>query len=383
MNCPICSAEISGQPELCPQCGFNLRLGPPAELEPKSQTESPSPEPELMPEPADAAEPVPVIAEPRPPAGSGVAVTRCERCGETRVDAIFRCGDRASSQCPYVEEQRPRRLPARGLIFISAAAAVGLGVLGLAVTKSILAALLAAAVALIIGGYLVYSVRIEQLVHRSTAAQLGRISLWGREFQRHFTTAPEPVKLDLPPVSSLRYPPSIAFLGTRDAVGVVRAALIGLIAGGRIQPLQYRVYRLGSDGISRSWQDFCRLDRDGPEGEASARSWLEGALLRASTERPTLDRVVHDIFDKDKSSPESWLLSQIQKSAASRGWGELTGGLLRRQFQPAPEHVESMAQDREVIERLSRELEAANPSFSRALDDGIRRGIGSRREKGC
>ncbi len=383
MNCPICSAEVDGRVEHCPRCGFNLRLGPRAETEPVSKEQARPPEPSPASERADAAEPVPVTGEPLPPADSGTPVTRCERCGESRVDSIFRCGDRASSQCPYVEEQRPKRLPSVASILVCAVAAMGLGALTLPLTGSPLAALSAAGVALIIGGYLVSSIRLEQLIYRSTRAQLERVTLWGHELRRHFVTPPELVKLDLSPVSSLRYPPSVAVLTTHDAAAVVRAALIGLMMDEQIHPLQYRFHRLGPDGASTSSQDYCLLSRGGPEGEARAKGWLEGALFRASAGRPTVDKVVHDIYDKDKSDPGSWLLKQVQESAASRGWGQIRGGLFLKQFEPGPEHIESLAQDRTIMERLSRALAAAHPSFSRALDAGIRRGIDSRRERGC
>ena len=125
-NCPICSTTVHDQVELCPQCGFNLRLGPPAEQEPRPRKEARPPEPDPTPEEVETAEPVQPIGEPSPPVEERTILTRCEQCGESRVDAIFRCQQRPLGNCPYGEKPISNWDPKVGRVVIIVAVVLGL-----------------------------------------------------------------------------------------------------------------------------------------------------------------------------------------------------------------------------------------------------------------
>lgn len=355
MHCPICSAVVNDQVEHCPQCGFNLRLGPPAGQEPRPKKRVRLPEPDPAPERAKVAEPMQSTGEPSSPAEKGTILTRCERCSETGVDAIFRCRERALGGCPWQEERHSNRVRNTQ---------EPLGKVG---------------AALIIGGGRLLGVRWEQLLHSASGSRLQRTTLWGRELQRQFTTAPELVQIDLSLDKPLQYPPSVAALATRKAVSVVRAAVIGLLTDRKVDPLVYHTYRLGPDGASKRSHSTYLFKRFHPPGEDRiARSWLETQFLGWSAEGRPIEKIVHRILVKDRSDPGRWLLKRVQDYAVRRGWGRWKFPAFLKRFETDPEHYESLALERKVLEQLSRALAEAQPALSRALDEGIRKGIASR-----
>ncbi len=383
MNCPICSAVVDDQKEHCPQCGFNLQLGPRAEPEPVSGKEAPPPEPPPAAERAEAAKPVLAAGEPPTPADKGALVTPCERCGESRVDAIFRCGRRASGDCPYQEHRRSWGDRQVGCRIIGAAIALGAALfiyLG-GVVMDGQAAVRAVGIVMVAGGILVLSARQESLIHSVSKAQLKRVTLWGRELRRELITALERIPLHLPLDKPLHYPPSVAALATQDGKSVVRAAVIGLLADGKIGALVYHTHRLRPDGAAvRSHRAFVFKQGSVSDRTWITRYWLEEALLREFVEGKTVEKAVYAIL-KSSSDPGSWLVKQVQQVAVRRGWGRWESRMgipFVKRYEPNPEHTDSMARERAIMGQLAQALDAQHPALSTVLDQEIRRAFDSR-----
>jgi len=134
-----------------------------------------------------------------------------------RGEAIFTCPERSSDRCPFVEQWREKKLNL-----------------------------------------------VEQvlLYNSNSGVRLQRTTLWGIELSYKWVTSGKPVPIDLALSQPLAYPPGLTALPTgyyimsmKQAVAILRTALIGLLAKGQIQVHHSQIHEFKTWGVLEPAQD--------------------------------------------------------------------------------------------------------------------------------
>ncbi|MDX1616825.1 MAG: hypothetical protein R3300_21130 [Candidatus Promineifilaceae bacterium] len=333
---------------------------------------------------------------------------RCQACSRRSAGEILRCHRRPADDCPFIERHRedPLALGAallRGgaialLIFVALRLALGLAEASQPVGISIL---LSAAVGMAIV-YFVFLRGTVWLDNPSSHFWLEVTTRLNRVAGYSWTTYLEPIELSIDYASDLTYPPSFLVLldkpveeSTSRAVGVFRAALIGLIASKQCQLFYYQTYQR----LNRRWQglhDNFRLCRQGNPAKRLTRARpLEARIL---TELPgnalnmeasplnyaeqwqeewlseDVSMTVYDLVQatiiQKRTEPDKWLLKLVTRQTLSKHWrapGQSSRyGLL---------YSDQYRQERATFQAFSRKFAEAYPALETTLNEEIRRAI--------
>ena len=184
---------------------------------------------------------------------------QCEECGREGGQAIFTCPERPSGRCLYVEQWRKKRY---NLLSFILGSFLGLLVLVPLLTWGAPAQCILLAAGLILG--VIYLVRPEKvlLYNSNSGVRLQRTTLLGLELSCKWATSGKPVPIDLELPQPLAYPPALTALPTKSlkvsmkqAVAILRTALIGLLAKGQIQVYHSQIYEFKTWGVLKPVQD--------------------------------------------------------------------------------------------------------------------------------
>ncbi|NDJ77485.1 MAG: hypothetical protein GYB65_14630 [Chloroflexi bacterium] len=303
---------------------------------------------------------------------------RCERCGRTGPD-LLDCDQREAGLCPYRREDvgggRIVRLVLALVLLALAAVFVAWGLMG----GGALALLLGGVVGLVglfALGLAVTSRSSPAVFHPDTAA------LWGeaRTIRGPVTVTvlpPLPIDLTLRTRGAFTHPPSLAPLSREapareQAVAVFMAAMVGLLASGRLVPRRARQHMTGaSSGMLEEPVDYVlAVGQDGPvEGVLDARimdavrDWQTHRLDEARTLKMVsmglyvspqhgmaVTEIVGAILGPGKSDPFAWVMNLVRKDAKARG------------LSPA-----DLGADYATLRDLFAQLQAAQPDLARSL----------------
>jgi len=252
-----------------------------------------------------------------------------------------------------------------------------------------------------VGLYMVLHKRI--LVYNpNSKAKWRQETLLGIPLERTLFTDAESVLDDLAFAQPLTLPPSVLALCDTpgqsrvvkmdQAVVIFRAALIGLAAHNAIRVYRYHVYGVRWNGILERKDDTCLLSVNRGQDRSSINGALETKIISELTQRMASEEdlewpdgipvyeLVRSIYQKDVSSPPSWLIELVVRDATRHGWVRSKGiGPLKR-LEPERSCADPFSMEWAAVSALLLRLIKEQPDLSRTLNQQIERAIKSRRK---
>ena len=319
---------------------------------------------------------------------------RCERCG-CEASKIFGCQERSTGLCPFIEQWKRRKnvgLKIGGcLTYILISVLFSSGYRWWAFTPLVLFGLWWA----LTQEVQLYNERTQTRLQRTTFAGIELNYKWtpkGKLLPIYFNrgkTAVYPLSISALPVESTRYEASIEL-----AVAVFRAALIGLLADNYIEVHQFETSIFGR------WRKSPLLVNDyiiigikdiPPPGDIGAlerqiMQTMGGWRIKSGSKDwqnglPIYD-LVHNLYYRDQSDPEGWLIERATDDAEGRGLAQFGKGFHRKEINWDAACIAQLGQEHRATQLLSQQLAEAFPKFSLALNEQISKGIKSRQDSG-
>jgi hypothetical protein len=185
-----------------------------------------------------------------------------------------------------------------------------------------------------------------------------------------------------PDSEKMRYPYSfIALYPTQSADYIFKITLLGLLANGHLEVRRSKTYQSSKGGtfIPLSTGDIytmiVRKGTESPLGELE--HLILGAAKYWSPVGITVYELVRQVYERDRSNPNRWLIALVADNAVERRIGKWKG-LLRQNFQPDPAHEAALIRENQKIDHWLMRLSHRNPEFLQFLERDISRGISSR-----
>jgi hypothetical protein len=328
----------------------------------------------------------------------------CEQCGRPIDQGVLTCPEQASGQCPYVIQSLvsiKERLFGALFTLLSVIIMATWWSKGVRLRGCELYGLLVGIAFIGVGLYMALHKRML-VYNRRSKVKWKQETLLGIPLERTLFADAEPVLEDLAFSQPLTLPPSALALpdtpghtrGVRmeQAVVIFRAALIGLAAHNAIRAHRYHVYAVRRNGNLKRKNDVCLLSVNRGHDRSSINGALETKIIFELTQRmeseedlewpdgiPVYD-LVRSIYQKDVSSPPSWLIELVAKDAATHGWARFRGTGLLRHVEPDPCSADQFSAEWAAVSALLLRLIKEQPDLSRILNHQIERAIKSRRK---
>jgi hypothetical protein len=328
----------------------------------------------------------------------------CERCGRPIDQGVLACPEQASGQCPYVIQSLvpiKERLGGAFFTLVSVIILTMWVIKGLRPRGCELVQLLAGIAFIGVGVYATLRRRI--LVYDPhSKVKWKQETLLGIPLKRTLFADTEPVLDDLAFSQPLTLPPSVLALPDtpehwrrvkmEQAVVIFRAALIGLVAHNAIRARRYHVYTVRWNGTLKRKEDTCLFSANRGQDRSSINGALETKIISELTQRmeseedfewpdgvPVYD-LVRSIYQKDVSSPPSWLIELVTKDAATHRWARFRGIRPLKRLEPDPSCTDQFSAEWAAVSALLLRLIKEQPDLSRILNHQIERAIKSRRK---
>lgn len=321
---------------------------------------------------------------------------RCGQC-ERSVRAIFRCQERQSGHCPFVEKWTGNVFtsPSRWVVVVACVLAIGF-TFGKPMWTgwATLAFLVIMLVMLeIIQETQLYNTQSHVRLQRTTVAGIEWNYRWGWEVG-------SPVRFESTP--PLAYPPSVSSIASLSeiraskvpAVTIFRAALIELLAKQYIEAEFFRSYAVTrtepSPTVVDSYIVLVERHMEGFKnlGELEKRILLAVTNLsvqsvsKDSTEGLRLYDVVRAVYKEDQPNPSVWVTELVASDAVERGLGQVNETWSTMRIVWTPAHLSRLRDEEKIAQSLSEQLYEMHTEFSRALDIQISSAILSRIAEG-
>jgi hypothetical protein len=243
--------------------------------------------------------------------------------------------------------------------------------------------------------------RRVEISHLNTGLKWQQSSLLGYVRKRVLTTNPERLPVDLALSRPLACPPSVTQFpemsavwsrtATKDAIPVIRAALLGLLAQEMIQVYRCQEYvawwRQGFEQ-ARNIHMLAPTEKalvTSVDGALESKmmdvlqSWARTEKL-LSTDKSTVYQLARSVYERDVSDPDRWMTDLVAKDAVARGWARsVVAGKKRLEVEAIdPERLRS---EKNAVGELSFQLDELHPDFSRELNKQIADAIRSREQQ--
>ena len=342
---------------------------------------------------------------------------RCDRCGRVAGPDMVACPHRPAGGCPFTLRQGKLSgtshhaaaiagslLLAFGAVFLIFPGLLIRGGVGVMISwfGLFMTPFLAAGLGLTSLGLFLVLGRETVLYHPESRALWQRDTLFGVEIYRRVVRGVGALRIDRAPEAPPACPPSLGALAEPAAVadwggplaeraaGILEAALLGLLARGRVEVRRARSYRgwFGRPLKPIEGGAYLLVPGEGGGG-APAEGAIEGRLLRAIADWPTqlqsepwpqgipIYDAVRAVYEQDRHLAGMWLVELAEDHAVAQGLATKEGGR-RKPFVLNPACAAKLEEAARWTRAQRERLAGAHPDLLRSIAAEVQRGGKSR-----